>query len=90
MELLFSRLISNSPMGLRPFIGILRIMLPQEIFKIMILKSDKNEFHVTKFLDFLNFVTNSLTFRGLFKIPRLFQVFKISGHCSNRSSWGFS
>ena len=38
---------------------------PQKIFKIRIFKLAENEFQITKFLDFYNSVTNSLTSRGL-------------------------
>ena len=51
-------------------------MLAQKIFEIRIFNLPKNEFQTTKFPDFWYSVANSLTFRGLFQIPRLFQVFQ--------------
>ena len=55
-------------------------MLLQKIFKIRIFNLAENEFQTTKFLDFWNSVANSLTFRGLFQISWLFQVFQVSGN----------
>ena len=51
-----------------------------EIFKIKILKLAENEFYTTKIPDFWNFVACSMTFRDLFQVPRLFQVFQVSSH----------
>ena len=51
-------------------------MLPKEIFKIRTLKLARMNF---KFPDLWNFVANSLTFKSLFQIPLIFQVFQVSG-----------
>ena len=72
----------NATVGSRPFRGS-GGMLPQKIIKIRTFNLAENEFQTKKFPDFWNSVANSLTFRGLFQIPWLFQVFQVSGNPAN-------
>ena len=83
----FSRPRLGSSMNPRPVRGVW--VLPQKIFKIRIFNLAENEFQTTKFPDFWNSVANSLTFRGLFQIPWLFQVFQVSGNPVNKAFWCF-